>query len=89
MPQLPTLSAMMVTTTQRENVQAAWKASVMGTLNVLMIVVAVRSIVLVAVGGGIALTWLALSNPDPLRLGALGIYAVGVAIPTVWLAARK
>lgn len=61
----------------------------LGSINVLTQVLAVRLIVLVAVGGGIALTWLALGEPDPMRLGALGIYTVAVVIPCVWLAGRR
>lgn len=51
-------------------------------------VLSARLIVLVGVGGGIALTWLALQEPDLMRLGALGIYAIAVVMPCVWLASR-
>src|SRR5215471_13418254 len=56
--------------------RAAWKAGVLGALNVLIMVTAVRVIALVAVSGGIVLTSIALAGPDPWRLVALGIYAV-------------
>lgn len=69
--------------------RAAWKASVMGTLNVIVAVLSVRLIVLVAVCGGIGLALQALSVPDPYRLGALGIYAVFVVCPCIWLASRR
>lgn len=89
MPSSPTLSEMMATTTAQAQHNVAWKAGVLGTLNVLMIVVAVRLIVLVAVAGGIGLTWLALQSPDPFRLGALMIYCSVVVVPTIWLAGRR
>ena len=58
----------------------------MGALNVLVTVLAARLIVLVAVVGGIWLTWGGLANPDPMRLGSLAIYCAAVVIPTVYLA---
>jgi hypothetical protein len=61
----------------------------MGALNVIIAVVAVRLIILVAVSGGIALTYLALGNPDPYRLGTLAIYGVLIVIPVVALAMRR
>jgi hypothetical protein len=69
--------------------RAAWKAGVLGAINVAVAVLAARLVVLVAVIGGIALTWLALAVPDPVRLGALGIYCVAVVIPCIWLAGRR
>lgn len=69
--------------------RAAWKAAVMGALNVLVQVLAVRMILLVAVVGGIFLTWLALQAPDPYRLGALAIYCAAVVVPTVWIASNR
>jgi hypothetical protein len=69
--------------------RAAWKAGVLGALNVAVAILAARLVVLVAVIGGIVLTWLALAVPDPVRLGALGIYCVAVVIPAVWLASRR
>ena len=68
--------------------RSAWKASVLGAINVLILVTAVRIIVLVAVGGGIVLALSALSAPDPWRLGVLAIYALAVVVPVVWLASR-
>lgn len=69
--------------------RSAWKAGVMGALNVAVAVLSARLIVLVAVAGGIVLTWAALAVPDPMRLGALGIYGVAIFIPCVWLAGRR
>lgn len=66
--------------------RAAWQRGVLGAVNMLAMVLAARLIVLVAVAGGISLTWLALQSPDPMRLGALAIYCVAVVIPTVFLA---
>ena len=56
--------------------RAAWRQGVLGALNLAVTILAVRLIVLVAVAGGIALTWLALQEPDPMRLGTLAIYGV-------------
>jgi len=64
----------------------AWKQAVMGTLNVLTIVLAVRLTLLVAVSGAIALAYLALSAPTPYTAVVLGIYSVVVVVPLVWLA---
>ena len=61
----------------------------MGALNVVTAVLAVRLILLVAVSGAVWLTWLALQQPDPYRLGALGVYAAVIVVPMVWLAARR
>jgi hypothetical protein len=66
--------------------RAAWKAGVLGAINVLALVLAGRALVLVAIAGSIFLTWLALGNPDPYRLAALGIYCLMVVCPSVWLA---
>lgn len=68
--------------------RAAWKAGVLGAINVLVLITAARVIVMVAVGGGIVLTSMALTNLDPWRLGALAIYAIAVVVPVVWLASR-
>jgi len=84
----PTTPPNLTALTQELAHRAAWKAGVIGALNVAIALVAVRLIVLVAVVGGIALTWLALGEPDLMRLGALGIYTLAVVVPTVWLASR-
>lgn len=68
--------------------RAAWKQGVLGSLAVVMQVLSLRLIVLVAISGGIALSYMALYEPNPFRLGVLVIYAVGVVIPVVALAAR-
>jgi hypothetical protein len=60
-----------------------------GVLNALAMILAARLIVLVAVAGGIWLTVIALSVPDPFRLGALAIYCTAVVIPVIWLASRR
>lgn len=67
-------------------VRAQWKQRVIATFNVLAVVLAVRFVLLIAVCGAIALTWLTLQSTDPYRLIALGIYAVGVVVPSVYLA---
>jgi hypothetical protein len=69
--------------------RSAWKAGVLGALNALFIVLAVRAILLVAVVGAIVLASAVMATPDPWRLGALGIYALVVVVPTVWLSSRR
>jgi hypothetical protein len=69
--------------------RAAWQAAVLGTLNVITVVLAVRLTLLVSVCGASFLAWLALSEPDPYRLGTLGVYGVVVVLPLIWLAARR
>lgn|SRR5215472_4197692 len=67
-------------------VDRAWRAGVLGAVNVLALVLSGRLLVLVAIAGAIFLTWLALANPDPYRLAALGIYCLLAVVPCVWLA---
>ena len=69
--------------------RAAWRAGVLGAVNVLAIVLSVRLTALVAVAGGIALTAIALQSPDPYRIGAVTTYGLLVCLPTLWLASRK
>jgi hypothetical protein len=69
--------------------RSAWKAGVMGALNLLAVVLAIRLTLLVAVAGAIYLTIVAANAPDPYRLGAVGIYTLLVVGPMVWLASRK
>jgi hypothetical protein len=68
--------------------RAAWRAGMLGAVNLLIVVVAVRLILLVAVVGAIILAYIVIESPDPWRLGALGIYALVVVVPTVWLSSR-
>ena len=69
--------------------RSAWKAAVMGTLSVLTVVLAVRLTLLVSVCGASFLAWLALADPDPYRLGTLGVYGAVVVLPVIWLASRR
>jgi hypothetical protein len=69
--------------------RSAWKHGVMGAVAVITQVLSLRLAVLVAISGGIWLTWVALAAADPFRLIALAIYGAGVVIPTVWLAGRS
>jgi hypothetical protein len=69
--------------------RSAWKAGVMGALNVATAILAVRLTLLVSVGGAIGVAFLVLRNPDPYRLAALGVYAAAVVVPLIWLAARR
>lgn len=67
----------------------AWRAGAIGAVNVIAAILAVRLTLLVGVAGAIGLTWLALQQPDPVRLIALGIYVVGTIPALTWLAGRR
>jgi hypothetical protein len=72
--------------------RAAWKAAVMGTLNVLIAVVAVRFVLLLAVVGAFVLAKLSLDVAEPVKTPALimlGVYCATVVLPMVWLASRR
>ena len=51
--------------------RAAWKAGVMGALNLLAVVLAIRLVLLVAVVGALWLAKLALDVPQPVQQAAL------------------
>jgi hypothetical protein len=57
-------------------------------LNAASVIVAVRLILLISVCGSIVLAYLALTDTNPMRLGALAIYALVVVVPMIWLASR-
>ena len=69
--------------------RAAWRAGVLGSINVLAIVLAVRLGLLTAIVGAIVLTYITIQAPDPFKLGALAIYAAFVILPTTWLASHR
>jgi hypothetical protein len=72
--------------------RGAWKAGVMGALNLLAVVLAVRLVLLVAVIGALWLAKLALDVPVAMQMPALvmlGVYCATVVIPMVWLSSRK
>ena len=72
--------------------RSAWKAGVMGALNLLAVVLAVRLVLLVAVVGALWLAKLALDVAAPVQMPALimlGVYCVTVVLPMVWLSSRK
>jgi hypothetical protein len=69
--------------------RAAFQAAVMGTVNVLVLILSARLIVLISVCGGIYLTLVALGQPDPWRLGVLITFCLGVVGPAVYLAAHR
>src|SRR5580693_3244082 len=72
--------------------RAAWKAGVMGALNLLAVVLAVRLVLLVAVIGALWLAKLALDVPVTMQMPALvmlGVYCLTTVIPLVWLSSRK
>lgn len=94
MPPLPTPSGATTTATTQPDIRreyierAAWKQGVLGAMNVAAQILAARLIVLIAVVGGIGLSWQALGDPNPSRAIVLAIYALLVVGPTVWLASR-
>jgi hypothetical protein len=72
--------------------RAAWRNGVMGALNLLAVVLAVRLVLLVAVIGALWLAKLALDVPIAMQMPALvmlGVYCATVVIPMVWLSSRK
>jgi hypothetical protein len=105
LPDQPTLSSLIATaattsTTPKPGVsretefvhRGAWKAGVMGALNLLAVVLAVRLVLLVAVIGALWLAKLALDVPVAMQMPALvmlGVYCATVVIPMVWLSSRK
>ena len=72
--------------------RAAWKAGVLGSLNLLAVVLAVRLVLLVAVIGALWLAKLAIEVPPSVQMPALvmlGTYCLTTVIPLVWLSSRK
>lgn len=69
--------------------RAAWKAGVLGALNVATKILAVRLTLFAAVCGAIALSYLVLRDPTWPALGVLGVYAGVVVVPLIWLAATR
>lgn len=60
-----------------------------GALNVVVAILAVRVILLLAVLGAIFLAWLSLAAHDLVRVAVLALYTVTVLIPLVWLASQR
>lgn len=69
--------------------RAAWRAGVIGSLNVAATILAVRLILLLATMGAFILTWFAIQTAQPLQLGAVGLYLAGVVLPLTWLSSRR
>ena len=67
--------------------RAAFRAGVLGAINVMAQVLGGRALVLVSVVGAVFLTWTVLQSPDPYKLIALGVYMLA-PVSTVWLASR-
>jgi hypothetical protein len=104
-PSLSTLIAGATTTAQTQTVttppkappnlqnefmtRSAWRSGVLGAINVLVAVVAVRFALLVSIVGAIVLTYITIEAPDPWRLAALGVYTALVVLPATWLASRR
>jgi ABC-type glycerol-3-phosphate transport system permease component len=59
----------------------------MGSLNVLIAVLAVRLTLLVAVCGAFALAWMAVQTHDAYPAVVMFVYAAVVVCPLIWLAA--
>lgn len=88
--QNPTIPTTKTTTPNAEFIhRAAWKAGVLGSLNVLFVILAVRAILLIAVAGAIALTLLAMLTPDLWRSVTAAVYAITVVAPIIWLSSRR
>ena len=69
--------------------RSVWKAALLGNLNAMAMVLAARLIVLVAVGGAIALTYAALGHADSLSTQVvLGVYT-SCAVLISWIVSRK
>lgn len=69
--------------------RAAWRAGVIGSLNVAAQILAARLILLLATMGAFGLTWVAIQTAQPLQLGAVALYLAGVILPLVWLSGRR
>ena len=84
-------AATQTTAVQRELVsRGAYRSAVIGTVNVLIQVVAIRFILLIAVAGAVALSLLAMNLPrDLFSWVPPAIYAVTVVCPLIWLASRR
>lgn len=67
----------------------AWRASVIGGLNIAALILGARLILLLATVGAFALAWVATREAQPVQLAAVAIYLVGVVLPLTWLASRK
>lgn len=66
----------------------AWRQGIIASLNVAALILSARLILMFAVFGAIALTWLALQKESPIHLAAIGLYAITTVCPLVWLASR-
>lgn len=74
---------------QELQARAAWRAGVIGSLNVAATILAVRLILLLATLGAFALAYLAIQTAQPMQLGAVALYLAGVVLPLTWLASRR
>ena len=69
--------------------RVAWKAGVMGAMNVAVAILGVRLGLLVAISGAIGLAYISLNQPDPYRLATVAIFALAVVLPMIMLASRR
>jgi len=65
-----------------------WRAGVLKQFDIACKVLAARFIVMIALLGGIGLTFVTLHNPNQMQLYAMGIYGLMVGA-CVWLASRS
>lgn len=88
---MSTMATMATTTTPPPEYvhRAAWKAGVLGALNALSLILAVRLTLLCAVSGAFVLAYLAIQNATPYQSLVLVIYTAVVVVPLIWLAAHK
>lgn len=73
----------------RPHPDLVWRHALLGTLQAAVLVVSARGLLLLGALGAFALAWVALSDPQPLRLAAAATYDLLVFLPAVWLASKK
>jgi hypothetical protein len=62
---------------------------VLGGLNVVALVLAVRFVLTIAVVGAFVLAYIAIQTPDPWRLAILAAYSLIVVVPLVYLSTQR
>lgn len=67
----------------------AWRSGVIGSLNLIATILAVRGILLLATIGAFVLAYIATQQGQLTQLAAVAIYLVGVVLPLTWLSSRR